>query len=382
MKIGIDAHGVGGHSLGAGNETYFGNLVAELLELDDEHEYHVFVNHPEALSSVVGHYRNVRLVSLKPHSQWLQRPFSLPLYARHHTLDLVHVPFIRPPFSGAKTVITVHDANYEFYPQDFRTLERIRMKTLVPPSCRQADLIFTVSEFTKRELIDVYGIRPEKIVVTYNAASHFGDRTRLPGTQTVRDFELPKPFVLFVGTIQPKKNLARLVTAFDQVKCRTNVPHHLVLAGPWGWHNAELNQTLEGLRNRDQIHFPGYVNPAEVRALMREAELFVFPSLYESFGIPPLEAQALGTPVLVSNTTCFPEIYADSAEYCDPYDIASMADQMRRLLCDPALRADLAKRGLARSRHYSWRKTAKTVLAAYNNVLGISRAQSKVAAAV
>src|SRR4051794_38572529 len=106
MKIGIDAHGVGGHSLGAGNETYFGNLVAELLELDAEHEYHVFVNHPEALASVVGHHPNVRLVSLKPHSQWLQRPVSLPLYARRHRLDLVHVPFIRPAFSGAKTVIT------------------------------------------------------------------------------------------------------------------------------------------------------------------------------------------------------------------------------------------------------------------------------------
>ena len=115
---------------------------------------------------------------------------------------------------------------------------------------------------------------------------------------------------------------------------------------------------------------------------MREAELFVFPSLYESFGIPPLEAQALGKPVLVSNTTCFPEIYSDSAAYCDPYDVTGMADQMQRLLCDPALRRDLTQRGLARSRLYSWRKTAETVLAAYNNVLGLGRPQSRMAAAV
>jgi glycosyltransferase involved in cell wall biosynthesis len=382
MKIGIDAHGVGGHSLGAGNETYFGNLIPELLELDQEHEYHCFVNHPAALASVVQKYSNVRVVSLRPHTQWLQRPFSLPLYARRHALDLVHVPFIRPPFSGAKTVITVHDANYEFYPQDFRMLERLRMKTLVPPSCRRADLIFTVSEFTKCELVATYGIPPEKVVVTYNAASHFGDRARLPGGQLVRTFDLPKPFVLFVGTIQPKKNLARLVAAFDRVKRRTSLPHHLVVAGPWGWRNSELNQTLEKLQYRDQIHFPGYVNAAEVRSLMRNAELFVFPSLYESFGIPPLEAQAVGTPVLVSNTTCFPEIYADSAAYCDPYHIDDMADQMQRLLRDSALRAGLVRRGLAQSRRYSWRKTAEIVLAAYNNVLGIGQSQTGAAVAV
>jgi glycosyltransferase involved in cell wall biosynthesis len=188
--------------------------------------------------------------------------------------------------------------------------------------------------------------------------------------------------VLFVGTIQPKKNLARLVAAFDRVKSRTSVPHHLVLAGPWGWHNAELSETVEKLRHRDHIHFTGYVNPPEVRALMQDAELFVFPSLYESFGIPPLEAQALGTPVLVSNTTCFPEIYADSAAYCDPYNVDGMADQIQSLLCDPALRAGLARQGRAHSRRYSWRKTAEIVLAAYNNLLGSHSAQSRLAAAV
>jgi glycosyltransferase involved in cell wall biosynthesis len=382
MKIGIDAHGVGGHSLGAGNETYFGNLVAALLQIDRDHEYHIFVNNPSCLVKAVENYPNARLVSLKPHTQWIQRPISLPLYARRHNLDLIHVPFIRPPFIASKTVLTVHDANYEFYPQDFTTVERLRMKLLIPSSCRRADMIFTVSEFTKRELIQLYGIRPERIVVTYNAADHFGGTARLLGQSLVRMVELPKPFVLFVGTIQPKKNIARLVEAFDRVKARTNLPHHLVIGGPWGWRNAELNQTLKTLAYRDYIHFPGYLGAAEVRAVMSQADLFVFPSLYESFGIPPLEAQRLRIPVLVSNTTCFPEIYGDSAAYCDPYSVADIADGIQAMLSDAELRAEYTSRGASRCQRYSWRKTAEVVLATYNRVLGFDSQPQRKAAAV
>ncbi|MGI8962017.1 MAG: glycosyltransferase family 4 protein [Bryobacteraceae bacterium] len=371
MKIGIDAHGVGGHSLGAGNETYFGNLIAALLELDRKHEYHIFVNHPEAMENAVRGHANAKLVSLKPRTQWIQRPISLPLYARRAQLDLVHTPFVRPFFTGAKTVITVHDANYELFPDDFTVLERWRMKTLVPPSCRCADKIFTVSEFTKRELIAMYDIPEEKITVTYNAADHLDAVSPVVGHSGVRTFDLPKPFVFFLGTIQPKKNLIRLVEAFDDVKSRTDLPHHLVVAGPWGWRNAELNHTLDRLNHRDKVHFIGHLHPGEVRSLMPQSDLFVFPSLYESFGIPPMEAQRLGVPALVSNTTCFPEIYGDSVAYCNPSSVPDISEQMEHLLRDSRLRGDIAARGRARVRQYSWRATAQVVLSAYNQLLGV-----------
>lgn len=367
MKIGIDAHGVGGHSLGAGNETYFKNLIGGLLEIDGRNEYHIFVNHPEAMSEVVRNRPNVRLISLWPHSQWLQRPFSAPLYAKRYGLDILHFPFVRPPLTAAKTIVTVHDANFEVYPQDFTAIERWRMKLLVPPSCRKADLVFTVSEHARQQIHEFYRVPLDRIVITFNAADHLARKSQDQPTPA-RNFDLQAKYLLFVGTIQPKKNLARLARAFDQFKSRTGFPHHLVLAGPWGWRNDEFERTLASLIHRDQIHFPGWVNAREVEVLMRGAELFVFPSLYESFGIPPLEAQRLGVPALVSDNTCFPEIYGDSVMYCNPESVDSIAGAIETMLRDPGLCADLVSRGARRVGMYSWRKCAEVALAAYESL--------------
>jgi glycosyltransferase involved in cell wall biosynthesis len=381
MRIGIDAHGLGGHSMGLGNETYFGNLIAGLLEIDRQNEYHIFVNHPEAARELVRGRPNARLVSLFPHTQWLQRPVSMPAYANRHKLDLVHCPFIRPPFTNAKTVITVHDANYEFFPQDFTFVERWRMKLLVPPSCRRADLIFTVSEFTRQELHHVYQIPLEKIVVTHNAADHLPAWQTDAGGQPPRKFDLPEHYVFFAGMIQPKKNLPRLVRAFDLIKSRADLPHHLVIAGKWGWGNDELKRVLESLEHRDSVHFLGYLYPKEVASVMSGADMFAFPSLYESFGIPPMEAQRQGVAALVSNTTCFPEIYGDSVMYCDPYDVQSIADAMQSLLVDVGLRSELVKRSESWARRFSWRKTAQVALNAYEQLLQENAGQRALAAA-
>ncbi len=378
MKIGIDAHGIGGHSFAPGNETYFGNLIRELLAIDNQNEYHIFVNHPESMAATVKGRANARLVALRPKSQWIQRPFSLPLYSRTHGLDLVHVPFCRPPFTGAKTIVTVHDANFELFPQDFTTVELCRLKLLVPSSCRDADLIFTVSEYAKDELCRLYNLPRQKVVVTYNAADHFLDRaavaSRLEGAAVPHQdaapgsTRFPEPYIFFVGMIAPKKNLVRLVKAFDLIKSRTSLPHQLVIAGKWGWKNEELKAVLPTLRYRGSIHFPGYLTPAQLDRLLLRAEVFVFPSLYEAFGIPPMEAQAFGVPVLISETTCFPEIYGNSAAYCDPYSVDSIAAALESLLLDPVKRAELVALGRKRVSHFQWNRTARTALAAYQSL--------------
>jgi glycosyltransferase involved in cell wall biosynthesis len=360
MKIGIDAHGVGGHSLALGNETYFKNLIVNLLVLDGENDYHVFVNHPEAMAEDVRPFPNVKLVALYPKSQWLQRPVSLPVYARRHRLDIVHVPFVLPLFTSAKTVLTVHDVNYEVFPKDFTFVERWRMSTLVPPSCRHADLIFAVSEWSREQLHELYRVPYSKIVVTPNAADHL--QRRSAGTTDVARLQLPAKFIFFAGMIQPKKNLARLVQAFDLLKLRTELPHHLVLAGPWGWRNAELEAALAGMRHRESVHLPGYLTPAELETVMPLADVFAFPSLYESFGIPPMEAQRFGVPALVSNTTCFPEVYRDTAIYCDPNSVESIATALERMLLEPGLRDILNARVPENMRRYTWRKTAEIAL--------------------
>lgn len=369
LKIGIDAHGVGGHSQGLGNETYFKNLICGLLSIDPINEYHLFVNHPDALRPLVEQYPNAKLVSLFPHTQWIQRPVSVPWYANRAGLDVVHFPFICPPFLGARSIVTVHDIFYEVYPQYFRTVDRLRMQRLVPRNCARADLVFTVSEYARQQIHEIYKTPLDKIVVTYNASDQFG-KSNLMGVP--RALDLPEKFILYLGLIQPKKNLVRLVEAFDRAKSHSEFPHHLVLAGTWGWGNDELARVLAKLRHRDQIHFIGYLSERDIQAVLGKADGFVFPSIYESFGIPPLEAQQLRVPVMVSNSTCFPEVFGDSALACDPWDVDSIASGISRLVLDSKLRAELIVRGMERAKRYSWAKTARVALSAYERVCGQS----------
>lgn len=374
MKIGIDAHGVGGYSLGPGNETYFQNLIGALLDIDSENEYHVFVNHPEAMEQTVAGHSNVRLTPLWPHSQWVQRPLSLPLYSYRHRLDLVHVPFIRPPFLQARSVLTVHDINFEVYPQDFTLPARWRLKAFVGPSIRKADAIFTVSDYGRRQIHDIYGVPLEKITVTYNAADHLRFEGHQAGDRTPEQLGLPERFLFFVGAIQPKKNLARLVRAFDKLISTTEAPHHLLIAGKWGWGNDDLTAALNDITHRDRIRLMGYLTEGELVETMRRADAFTFPSLYECFGIPPMEAQLAGIPALVSDTTCFPEIYEDSVLYCDPENIDSIESALRTLVSDIRLRNELTVKGLQRARNFTWRRTAMVALNAYQNVCGALKA--------
>jgi glycosyltransferase involved in cell wall biosynthesis len=365
MRIGIDAHGVGGHSLGLGNESYFKYLIKGLLEIDDTNEYHVFVNHPEELAAIVAGRPNVRLVALWPPTQWAQRPFSLPIYAARHRLHVVHCPFIRPPVVPARTVVTVHDACFEELPQHFRRHEVWRMKLLVPRSCKRSDLIFTVSEYAREQLRRLYDIPSEKIVVTYNGADHTGPRECGPwpapwGLEQT-------PYVLYVGLLQPRKNLRRLLTAFERLRDR-GLPHHLVLAGRSGWGNEDLLAAVARSPHRTAIHLPGYVRHDQFATLMSNAAAFAFPSEFESFGIPPMEAQRWGVPALVSANTCFPEIYGESVAYCNPLEVESIAAALFRLLTDDALRAQLRAGGLERSGRYTWRATAAIALRAYERL--------------
>lgn len=365
IRIGIDAHGVGGHSLGLGNESYFKYLIKGLMEIDDRNEYHLFVNHPKELASIVAGHPNVRLVSLWPRSQWVQRPVSVPIYAARHRLDVLHCPFIRPPVVTARTIVTVHDACFEEYPQHFKRREVWRMKTLVPRSCRRSDLVFTVSDYAREQLRRLYAVPDDKIVITYNAADHTGPRGHGPwpapaGLERV-------PYVLYVGLIQPRKNLQRLVEAFERVRDR-GLPHHLVLAGRNGWGNEALFATIARSPHRDAIHLPGYVRHETFASLMSNASAFAFPSEFESFGIPPMEAQRWGVPAIVSDNTCFPEIYGESVAYCDPLSVDSIAGTLHGVLTDEALQADLRLAGIERSGRYTWRATAQVALQAYERL--------------
>jgi glycosyltransferase involved in cell wall biosynthesis len=253
------------------------------------------------------------------------------------------------------------------YPDLYRRSETLRMKALVPWSCRRADLIFTVSEYARQQIHDCYGIPLEKIVVTFNAADHMAEARN--GSYGSHEFDLRKPYLLYCGLIQPRKNIVRLVEAFDLFKRRTGLPHELVLAGKMGWHSEELQRRLASLQCRDSIRLLGYIGNPSLAPVMAGAELFVFPSIFESFGIPVLESQIIGVPALVAQGSCFPEIFGDSTYYCDPLSIESIATAMETLIKDAPLRAELSRRGVQRAQKYTWKNSARIALQAYRSLI-------------
>lgn len=225
--------------------------------------------------------------------------------------------------------------------------------------CRCADRFLAVSEFTKREMVDILHIPPEKIAVVPCACSSemrpVADPAALVGLR--EKYRLPERFVLFVGNFNPRKNLERLIRAFDRAKGEGLI-HHLVIAGEQGW-KFDRTAALRGIRHSRDIHFTGYVPDGDMPTLYSAAELFAFPTLYEGFGIPVLEAQACGTPVLTSNGSSLPEVGGEGAVYVDPYDTEGICAGMRHVLDNPEIAQQLVQKGLANVQRFSWQASAE-----------------------
>lgn len=416
MHIAIDAHMVGERE--TGNETYIVNLVRGLLRLTsrdpkgfswdafgppnvtqelpstrraqqrrfgDMPRFFLLATHPERLHAALPELRgsvNAEVVTLRPANALLRIPFGLPLASLRGSFDLLHVTYNAPPLGPCPTVVTIHDISFEHYPQFFSPRDRLILKTLVPRSARRAAHVLTVSQHAKQEIIDRYGLPPDKITVTYEAAGdQFQPVTDASILQAVRiKYGIPDgPFVLALGNLQPRKNIARLVEAFAQA-AGSNPSHFppslppsppppsLVIAGKAQWRESEVYGAVQRAGLGERVVFPGYVDDADLPALYSAAAVFVYPSLYEGFGLPPLEAMACGTPVISSNSASLPEVVGDAALLVEPTDTAALAQALRDVLVQPALRADLRQRGLARAAQFSWERCAAETLAVYARV--------------
>ena len=225
--------------------------------------------------------------------------------------------------------------------------------------CRRADRFLAISEFTKQEMTAILGIAPEQIDVIPCAAPEGIRRVKDRNTLTALrvKYKLPEHYVLFVGNFNPRKNLRRLMEAFDLVKQETNLPHELVIAGGQGW-RFDAAEALKSVAAKDAVHFIGYVPDEDMPALYSTAELFVFPTLYEGFGIPVIEAQRCGTPVLTSNVSALPEVGGDGAAYVDPYDVKDIAQGMKELLQNEEWKQNLIERGSINAERFSWEASA------------------------
>jgi len=294
---------------------------------------------------------------------------ALPLTGRRERLDLMHGPLhVLPRVGGPPGVITVHDLAFVHFPDRVPRSRRLYLTAGTRWSVTRARRVITISENTAADLrrwLEVPAGRIEVIpLAPADAIQPVADDAL---TEFQRHNDITRPYVLCVGTLEPRKNLPRLLRAF--VAIAGEVPHQLVLVGPEGWLTGELHATLAEVRLGDRVRLTGFVDDAELGAWYSGADLFAFPSLYEGFGLPPLEAMRCGAPVVTSNVSSLPEVVGGAALTVDPEDVAALAAAMRRVLTDRVLTDDLRARGIERAAEFSWERTARATVGVYRDAV-------------
>ena len=362
MKIAIDAHSIG--SKAGGNETFYRQLVRGLAAESGDHQYHIFYTHAAALETMP---RDPRFsVTRIPQNPIVRNGVALPRLLAALKPDVFHCQYIKPPLVRAPTVVTIHDLAHEHYPEHFHPLEGLRMRAMVRATAQRAEHILTVSHFAARDIAQTYRIAPEKITIAYQApAAIFRPRDQQQCQQELtRRYNLQSPFILYVGRIQARKNLPRLVEAYALAR-REGIGAQLVIAGPPDWQAQQLLAKIKKLQLEEMVRLPGYVAHNDLPLFFCASEAFVFPSLFEGFGLPVVESMACGTPVITSHGSALEEVAGDAALLVDPNDVPSISKAIVRVLSDSNLRKELAGRGLRRSADFHPQELAHKALEAY-----------------
>ena len=380
MKIAIDVRTVTPVRSGVGN--YVLHLLRGLYSVAPEEDFFL-VGQPanlkvigENASSDLLHQTGISHESHPVGDLW--EHFYLPKVLKENRVDVMHGPATLVPLlpAGYATVVTIHDLVAFLFPETIPRKYALYMRWLITRVVKRADRIISVSENTKQDLIQVLGVRPNKITVVHEAAqpgfSPVEDRDLLD--KVARRYGIDGPFVYHVGNIEPRKNLVRLIRAFLLMRSRTKRKVKLVITGQKGWLTGRLFKALDGKDLHEDVVFTGYVPHQDLPLLMNAAEAFVFPSLYEGFGLPALEAMRCGTPVVTSNISSLPEIVGKAAVLVDPYDEKSIAAGLQSVVEDQDLRRELSHKGLAQAELFSWEKAAEETLDVYRRAYEEKRA--------
>ncbi|MDF1512256.1 MAG: glycosyltransferase family 1 protein [Anaerolineae bacterium] len=273
------------------------------------------------------------------------------------------------PLRGVPTILTIHDLIFRMMPEHHKVLNRWYLNLALPLFSRRADHIVVVSEATRKAVMQVYKVNSEKISVIPEAAAPRFKPQSPEVVETIKQrYQLPEKYLLYVGTIEPRKNLLRLLKVWEKLYTIKEVPP-LVIVGSRGWLSEDFFAALEASPVRNGALLTGYVRDADLPALYAGATAFVFPSLYEGFGLPPLEAMACGTPVVCSNTSSLPEVVGDAALLFDPTDELALADALMRITQNAELRGTLREQGLEQAGKFSWERTAKETMDVYQHIL-------------
>src|SRR5262245_28866640 len=367
MHIGIDAHAIGARQ--GGNETYIKNLIESLAEIDVENRYTVYHANARAADEWRGRFPNFAVRLLPPPTPLVRVPVALAFELRFRPVDLLHVQYTAPPFCPAPVVVTIHDLAFEHLPETFTRRGSLQLKLTVRRTARKAARIATVSEYSRQDIISTYKLPPDKVVVTHNGVeSRF---TSSPGSanesQSIRSrFGIDRDYILAVGSLQPRKNLVRLIRAYAELrKQHHSFSHQLVIVGRKLWLADQIFEEVARQKWSKDVILTDYVDDQDLPALYRSASLFVYPSLFEGFGLPPLEAMACGTPVITSNTSSLPEVTGDAAVLIDPYNDQELAQSIIRIINDRSLQAQLREKGISQARKFTWRTAAEQTLQIY-----------------
>lgn len=365
MQIALNAHHLsfGPSYRGAGISRYIRNLLPHLRN-EQEHAYQVHIGDrnlpPDFAPDARFRVRFSRLPTRRPVVRILWEQFWLPFALQADRADVLHsLGYVQPLACPARSVLTVHDLSFLLHPGNFNRGNRWYLSTFTRLSVARADRIVAVSENTKRDLVSLLGVSPGKVAVVYHGIEeHFRPIDDRGSIEAFRArVGLSSPFVLFFGTIEPRKNLQTLVTAFAELK-RSGLPHKLVIAGAKGWQWEPVFAAVERLGLGEDVMFPGYVTYVDQPLWYNAADLFVYPSLYEGFGFPPLEAMACGTPVVASATSALPEVVGDAGLLVDPRSVKALAEAMGQVLGHPETAATMRAQGLARASAFTWREAA------------------------
>ncbi len=359
-----------------GVEEYAINLLSRLLRLGENIEFKLFYNayKKNKLDYKWVNLPNVKLYEMRIPNRFLFISTKFFDYPKIDKLVGGAENFFNPHFFSAplsrscRKAMTFHDLSFEYHPEFFSWRKRIWQKYLmnVEQEAQGAEKIIAVSRSTKEDLMDFYKINPGRIKVIYSGVDDKFEKKELCESESEgikKKYRLPQNFILYFGTVEPRKNIVGLISAFQLIKGRIkNKELKLVIAGARGWLYQDIFKAAKNSKYSQDIIFTGFVEPADKVFLYNLASLFVYPSFFEGFGFPPLEAMACGLPVITSNTSSLPEVVGDAALMVDPYNIDELAWAMAEVLAGDDLRRELIARGLARAKMFSWEKCAKETL--------------------
>lgn len=364
---------------GGGIGRYVRELVTALAFQDQETIYRLFVSGARVDELPVPPANNFIWKSTQISPTWLARIWhrarlGIPVEVFTGRVDLYHATdFVLPPtLSGTRTLLTVHDLSFVRVPDSASPRLKSYLDVVVPRSVIDADHVLADSYATKKDLVELYGVPDEKVTVLLSGVdSRFyqvKDSSVLMTTRTLYNLDESSPYILSVGTVQPRKNYGLLIKALAQLRSK-GYDLSLVIAGGKGWLEDPIYQTLHDEQMENYVHFIGFADEEHLPALYSGACCLAFPSLYEGFGLPVLEAMACGTPVITSNVSSLPEVAGDAALLVNPYNLDELVHALQRLIDDNDLRQQLIERGLERVKQFTWVKAARQLRQIYADLL-------------